>query len=206
MHRDIMNKYEASSGADVPRAERPSVKQLSAIHGKLYEDENCAPDFRVCGPHGDRAAQVIANTADVVVGGERKRRRVKGPSRFNEWRPCWRIFRTSLLALDACPPGPIDAYERRIETLNMTFPHHWYITAFAEETNRMEEWPFYRQQIEDEVRAGNPPKYWDPERPWAAVTYRASQDRDHWKDHVEKPIAMSVDAPGAAEAVAFVHC
>ena len=81
-----------------------------------------------------------------------------------------------MLALDASPPGPLDAYERRVETLQQTYPNNWSIISFADETNRTEEWPAYREEIEDEVERGCPPAGWDPLRPWAAVILRAAND------------------------------
>ena len=39
-HRRILKEYERWAGAAIPKAERPSVTQLSAFHAKLHEDEN----------------------------------------------------------------------------------------------------------------------------------------------------------------------
>ena len=68
-----------------------------------------------------------------------------------------------------------------------------------------ERWPEYRQDIEEEVAAGNPPHHWDPYRPWAAVITRAAEDHRYWEKYVEKPIDRSGDLRGAAEKAAMVH-
>ena len=153
----------------IPRCERPSATQLSAMRGKLWEDLNASPEFSVCGPSGSKDHIQHSGRVD-------KRRRFKGPNRFNEWRPCCRIFRTSILALDASPPGPLDVYERGIEIFNIAHLERYSILAFADETNRMEAWPVYREAMENAVAAGNSIKYWDVDRPWASVIWKAACD------------------------------
>ena len=43
------------------------------------------------------------------------------------------------------------------------------------------------EEIMEVVADGHPPKYWDPDLPWAAVIWKPSQHLDFWEDHVEKP-------------------
>ena len=78
----------------------------------------------------------------------------------------------------ASPPGPLDAYELNIKTLQARFPARFSIMAMVDEINRMEKWQDNRDEIEELVAAGTPPKYWDPLQPWAVAIWRESQDRD----------------------------
>ncbi len=54
------------------------------------------------------------------------------------------------------------------------------------------------------MAAGNPPKYWDPQRPCGSVIYAAARDRDYREDHFEKP-CRKVNLQDAAEAAAQQH-
>ena len=173
--------------------------------GRLASEQVPSPDFRVFGPFGERAGDFISGTADVLVGGQRKRRRIRGPTLHREWQPCWNILGGCLRIAEATPSGPIKAYKDVVDHLAWMYPHHWSIISFAEENNRMERWAEYRQDIEDEVRAGNPPVYYDEDQPWAAVLTRAAEDDKYWETHVEKPIDRSRTLKEAAERAAMHH-
>ena len=198
-YRRLYKRYDEISGGGVPAEERPTIKQMSALLGKLREDENPAPDYAVLGPFGNRAAKYVTRAAEVTIGGETKRRRIRGPDSYEDWDPCHRVFRGGMLILDGSPAGPLDAYEKVIRHLARKFPRHWSVIAFAEEACRTEKWPEYREEIEEMVEVGRPPKYWDPRCPWAAVIWMAAHDRNYWEDMVEKPILHGRDEQGAAE-------
>ena len=142
---------------------------------------------------------------DVWVEGVLTRRRIKMPPSFVEWRMCWRVFRSIMLILDACPPGPLDAYEKLICELNTTFPGRWGIIATADDAMRNEEWTNYREEIREQVEAGYPPMEYDATRVWAAVVKRGAEDRNYWEDHVEKPINNSPNADAAAVLATLQH-
>ena len=204
-HRSLIDEYDIASGGGIPEDEEPTLKQLSAVLGKLDDDDNPAPDFAVLGPFGDRTAKFVAKNTEVTEGGEKKRRRVRGPDSFAMWRPSFRIFRGPMLILKASPAGPLDAYEKLIHNFNERFPDHWSIVSFAEQTNRTEKWSKYRRICEDLARRGNPAKYWDEDQPWAAVIHMALSDRDWWEDMIEKPISFGKDERGAAEQASRFH-
>jgi hypothetical protein len=210
-YRDLLKAYDHNTGGAIPEAEIPTLKQISALLGRLTEDENPSADFSVMGPLGERAVKFVSMNSTTYVGGEQKRRRVRGPATYTDWRPCFHTMRAGVLILDASPPGPLDSYKNTVKRLHMQFPEHWPLISYAEQTNRSEKWPVYRMEIEEEVKAaeaghGAFPKYWDPQRPWASVFHRAATDRAYWADHVEKPIWSSQnDRRKAAEAAAQMH-
>ena len=166
-------------GGEFPRRERLSVAQVSAIRGRLIEDRNPAPDFGCFGTLGERADKATAGMPDIKAGGERRRRRFRGPDRFRDWRAGWRVFRAAMLVCDACPPGPLDAYEKNMEILSQRFPGRSAILAKVDGCMRFEEWQRYRDEIEEMVLRGFPPKCWDRDRPWAAVIWWAARDRHY---------------------------
>ena len=153
----ILRNFEKRHG-EIPKEEKPSLKQLSAVIAKLDKDENCAPDFCVMGPFGDRAYDIVTMTADVLVDGERRRMKVRGPSSITEWKAHWRVFRMCMLILNAVPEGPLDAYERRIVRLATKYPSHWALISFADEICRREGWSDIRQEIENDILDGAHPK------------------------------------------------
>ena len=76
-----------------------------------------------------------------------------------------------MLVCDACPPGPLDAYEENMEILAEGFPERFAIFAKIDETMRMEDWQRYGDEIEEMVLRDMLPNCWDAERPWATVIW-----------------------------------
>ena len=94
---------------------------------------------------------------DVWIGGKLKKMGLRGPATYARWRACWRVFRHTMMALDACPTEPLYAYEKLISTLESKHPDRCGISATADEMNRMEEWDEYRTYIEEKVAGDHPP-------------------------------------------------
>ena len=204
-HRMLCNRFVKRGGLLHPE-EKPSLKQLSAFRARLRRDENPGDvEMSMCGPFGDRAARFISRTADISVGGEKKRRRIRGPAHYEDWEPCWRIIGNSLLILDGATQGPIEAYKRRIQRLALQFKRHFNIIAFAEAANRTEKWPEYREIIVELVASGRPPLYWDETMPWNSVVYMAAEDIRYWEEYVEKVCDRAKDPREAAELAAREH-
>ena len=76
-----------------------------------------------------------------------------------------------------------------MEILAERFPERFAILAKIDELMRMGNWQRYRDEIEDMVIRGFPPKCWDADRPWAAVIWWAAHDRDYWQDNFISPCA-----------------
>ncbi|CAK0903494.1 unnamed protein product, partial [Prorocentrum cordatum] len=75
--------------------------QISALAARLAEEVAPYADMAVWGPCGRRQQKVKRYTAQVFVGGELVTRQLKGPSSFEQWRACWRVFRTAMVTLKA---------------------------------------------------------------------------------------------------------
>ena len=122
---------------------------------------NPATDFGLVGPSGERTGKALSGIVDIDVGSVRERRRFKGPDRHPEWIGCWRIFHSTMLVTEASPPGPLDAYEKSITMLHARFPSRFAILAMVDAINRHEKWQQYREEVEELVAMGTPPRFYD---------------------------------------------
>lgn len=156
-------------GGKIPKGERPSVTQLSSVKAKPMDDVNPAPDVAVFGPFGDRTARAMSHVEDVHVGGSIVKRTVTGPTTLVEWIACWRVFRTCMLALQASPPAPLDAFQKKQKVFDALCPGRYGILAHATHNNLMEEWPNYREEVEVLVRKNQAPDYWCEHQAWGAA-------------------------------------
>lgn len=201
---DVLRLYEDQiSGEKIPNNERPTVVQLSSVRAKLMEDLTPAPDVAVFGPL--RSARALSHVEDVHVDGMVAKRRVTGPTTMAEFIACRRVFRTCLLARKAFPPAPLEALQKKLEVLDASYPSRLSILAHATQLNLMEEWPAYREEVEELVRRGTPPGFWNPNQPWAAAIARAADDRHYWEDHFEKPCGRNPSLAAASSASALAH-
>ena len=92
-------------------------------------------------------------------------KQLTGPGNYEAWRACWRVFRTAMLMLMACPPRPMDEYEENIRQLSLTYGvKAWGLTHRAGDVMRSEHWERLRQRIEEKIRNGHYLDTWDPQR------------------------------------------
>ena len=64
-------------------------------------------------------------------------KQLSGPANFESWRACWRVFRTAMILLGACLPGPLDEYEENIRVLSTGCgPRIWGMLSHADEIMR----------------------------------------------------------------------
>ena len=92
--------------------------QLSALAARLASDDAPYADFTLFSPFGKRAMKLMTFWAQIFVGGELTSKSAAGPWDFEQWRKCWREFRTAMLKPTASSPGPLDAYEEGLRHLS----------------------------------------------------------------------------------------
>ena len=86
--KDLIRNYEEKTlKARIPRGEKPSDAQLSAVRSMLESDTPPAVNFAKFGPFSERAALMASRIADVIVDGVAQKRRVTGPSTIVEFIP-----------------------------------------------------------------------------------------------------------------------
>ena len=202
-YADILDKYELVLGGKIPKKERPSNVQLSAVRSKLYADSNPAVEFAYFGPFGDRTAKLRSHVDDVLVDGVWVKRRFTGPSTIVELEACWRVFGTCMKALKASLPAPLEKYIGNLKRLNALHPDRFGILSQANYLCMFEEWPVYRQQVKQLFRMGCQPAHADPSMPWGAVIDLAAEDRNYWADNFKEPAQQGT--PMAASAAAALQ-
>ena len=69
-------------------------------------------DFSLFGPYGERAAKLRKYEALVWVDGKWVTRQLKGPSTFEAWEECWKVFAAAMVSLGAASPNSLDKYLR----------------------------------------------------------------------------------------------
>ena len=89
-----------------------------------------------------------SRTEDVVGDGVTHIRRVSGPTTFEEWCPCWRVWGNCLKILMASTAGPLDEYEKNQKVLDQQNPGMYPILAQSDFICRFEKWGEYRDDID----------------------------------------------------------
>ncbi|CAK0906332.1 unnamed protein product, partial [Prorocentrum cordatum] len=200
--RQFAAEFEKTHGGPPREHEEASPEQLSALAAVLGEDAAPYTDLAVWGPFGKQQQKLLRFTAQVFVGGELVTRQVKGPASFDTWRQCWRVFRTAMLTLQACLPGPLDEYEEGMRLLSVAFPNHWGIISRADDEMRSERWERIRRRIESEVAENTYRGSFVQDRPWEAVIRESAKSdtgpyTNWWYEHVDKLCLMVSKAPVA---------
>ena len=81
---DYVRRYERSAVliSKVPKREKPTVLELSAVRGRLLGDPNPVTDFPICGPFANGTARWLLSIEDVWVDGALTKRRIKNSPSF----------------------------------------------------------------------------------------------------------------------------
>ena len=78
--------------------------------------------FAVWGPYGKRAFEAASDLAQVFVGAVLMTKSSSGPRNLEEWRKCWRVYRTGMLKLVASLAGSLDSLEEGIRVAAASYP------------------------------------------------------------------------------------
>ena len=176
----------------------PTPEQLGALRHVLALGDVPFADFAVFGPHGRRAAKLRSFQAHVFVEGEWVTRQLVGPANFTHWAACWRMFRSSMLGLDAGIGADFDIYEEGIRILSMLFPNLWGLIFRADETMRSEEWRMIHYGV---VGMGAAPGGWPSIIRRSAYGAEDGNRSQWWMHHVLTPALTAPSALGAAALV-----
>ena len=116
----------------------------------------------------------------MFIDGQLQTRMLRGPSSFDQWCECWKVFRSSLIMLGACKLATLDAYEEDIIQLMTLFPSCWHTMSTVDELLRSEPWDTMLEQ----ALANQPPEF-DSELPWDWVIRSSCYglpraEKNHW--------------------------
>ena len=87
--------------------------------------------------------------SQVFVDSELKTRQITGPSNYEAWLCCWRVFRAAMIMLEAASPATLDRYADGIRDLSRIHPQAWGIIFVADELNRYERWDTIMEDLTD---------------------------------------------------------
>ena len=152
-----------------PDAERPSADQLGALKHKLASGDAPYVDLTIWCPFGKRGAKIRKFDAQVWVDNELRTKAIGGPSNFEAWLACWRIFRSGMIMNNAASPAVLDRYADGIRDMARNFKNFWGVVFLADELNRFERWDSIYEDLVDGTDAFRTNCEFDVERPWNTV-------------------------------------
>ena len=196
--------YVTIMGSLPDPAEEPTSAQLAAL-AKRTVAHDCAPytDFSVWTPFARRTMKNQKYRTVFPLGdGSYLTKELPGPSTFQAWLGCWRVFKSAALMLNICTLASLTSYERFVERLTTQWPMCWGLIAQADDKMRAEGLERLRRRILTSEALGRQiPINWDPVRPWTAVFDLAIQDTEYWAENFHHPAAAWLAAGGRGRPV-----
>ncbi|CAK0795538.1 unnamed protein product [Prorocentrum cordatum] len=191
MHIKWSQNYGALTGGEQPVPEdQPSLEQLTALDHRTRELHSTPyADFGVFGPFDRKVRRNMKFRAWLPLpGGGWMARELPGPANFEQWQAAWRVFATACLMLGIVARAALDGNARHIERLSALWPEAWHLVYMADDKLRCDHIERLRRTVRADLSAGKPaPREWDPAKPWTALFYLATADRDYWNDQVTNP-------------------
>jgi hypothetical protein len=190
MFAEYRRKYGDMPAPDV----EPTAEQISAVHQLMASVAPPYVDLSIFGPHGHRTLRKLSHTALQYnpSDGSRKRKEQDGPASFDTWWKSWRVFKTTVLLLDAALPERLDRYAEHIRDLVSTYgPTQWWLIYRAdvrmlhEHMSRM-----YRRHC----LAPPQPDSSFARRPRDVIFLEAVTERDFWDTEVRTPALLLLSA------------
>ena len=179
--------------------ETPTNEQLSALNVRVAVQLGSPfADFAVFTPYARKTSRAHRFTACLPQRDGSWLTEIPGPSNFQAWLYCWRVFRVACLMLKVAHVMPLDRYQRKIEKLALQWPTAWHLVCPAEDKCRFEHFNRLKSRIEFDIALGRPaPPMWDAGSPWSAIFLKAAEDDEsYWDDNIRHP-AMSWLAHGS---------
>ena len=190
------------TGAEPTHEAEPTAEQLAALRDKIVKrGEAPYADFSIFTPYGRRVQRQMRTRSYVFQpDGSFKATEVPGPSSFQAWTACWRVFKAALYMIRHPSTGGqpekmvvtaavMEEYFDHISKLNEEFPEAWHLIMQAEDRCRGEVFERYRRQLSKAATEGKLPMGldFDPTQPWVGVFAYASRDTEYWGRHVVRP-------------------
>jgi len=208
----------ARRGGPVRKAAEPTADQIAAMKARvLVHKEVPYADFSILTPYGRRLQKHMKTKSWVMnPDGMWHAVEVPGPSSYDEWLCCWRVYENLLLGLREGEPlvplfnfASLEAYAENVRVLAAEFPDLWGLVCRAEDRCRGEHLVRVRRRMVSSHEAGLCPAY-QPHAPWDSVFRAAAEDETYWNKEVRHPALhvlaqhgrMGAQAEVAAAAIA----
>ena len=188
--RECFNKYIQVRGATPAEDVEPTTEQISALAQVLASDLGPYADFAVFGPFGRRMLQKLTYLAwTFTPEGSWVRHELPGPPSFDSWWASFRVYRTTILLLEAAPPEVLDNYGEMVRAFNAMYGNEcWFIIYNAEVRMRSEHFERLRRIAEREHTNGV--GSFDPAKPWFNIFERATLDKIWWDENLHRPAML----------------
>ena len=185
---DMYTSYRERFG-DFPSPEcDPTSDQVAAVKQVLASGSPPFACFTTFGPHGQRLLrrQTFTGWQLNVATGEWAKREQPGPSNFHAWYKCWRVYRTVMLLLEACPAERLDNYAEAIRGYVTQYGDEtWFLISKAETLMRSEHLDRLRRQLRN-----NPEFGFTEASPWGACYALAIKDHEFWTRELHTPATL----------------
>ena len=148
------------TGAEPTHEAEPTAEQLAALTDKIVKrGEAPYADFSIFTPYGSRAQRQMRTRSYVFQpDGSFKATEIPGPSSFQAWTACWRVFKGVLYMIRhpgwggqpekmVVTAAVMEEYFDHIAKLNEEFPEAWHLIMQAEDRCRGEVFERYRRQL-----------------------------------------------------------
>ena len=176
--------------------ETPTNEQLSALNVRVIVQLGSPyVDFAVFAPYARKTTRAHRFTAYLPQPhGSWLAKEIPGPTNYQAWLYCWRVFRVACLMLKVAHEMPL---ERKIEKLATQWPTAWHLVCLAEDKCRFEHFNRLQSRIVFDISLGRAaPPMWDADSPWSAIFLKTAEDDEtYWDDNIRHP-AMSWLAHG----------
>ena len=111
---------------------------------------------------------------------------VPGPSDFEAWAFCWKVFRAAAIMLEISAEVALSKYLWRIEKLNRQWPECWHLLFLAVVKYRKDHRLRILGRIMSDIARGiAAPRMWDIAKPWSVYfLIAAKKDGAFWDENV----------------------
>ena len=205
--RSMFTDYKAKRGAFPNEDIEPTSDQISAVFQILAADAAPYADFAIFGPHGKRLLmKLVFINFTLQPDGSWQKKELPGPPSFELWWQSWRVYRTTLLLVDAADPEHLDNYGEYIRGLHTNYGSEcWFLLYTADVRMRSEQFERIRRRLEEAHKAGhvNPMSVkFEPTRPWKAVFAEAIADKSWWDENMrDKALKFLARIKTAAQSI-----
>ena len=185
----------ARRGGPVREAAEPTADQIGAMKARvLVHKEVPYADFSILTPYGRRLQKHMKTKSWTMnPDGKWYAVEVPGPSSYDEWLCCWRVYENLLLGLREGEPlvslfniASLEAYSENVRVLAAEFPDLWGLVCRAEDRCRSEHLVRVRRRMAVAHGAGLCPAF-QPNAPWDSVFRAAAEDESFWNKEVRHP-------------------
>ena len=184
----MYKRYKEKYG-DFPSSEcDPTSDQIAALRQVLQSGAIPFACFTTFGPHGQRLLrrQTFTGWQLNVASGEWSKKEQPGPPSYHAWYKCWRVYRTALLLLEACPAERLDNYAEAVRGFVTQYGDEtWFLISKAETQMRSEHLDRLRRQLRN-----NPEYDFTEASPWGACYALAVKDHEYWSRELHTPATL----------------